>query len=128
MGIDSFRDGDRGALSGEVERRVDTLWPAAEDRRRVREALATYGRESYELEHDRVRLAILKLSGGDVGTALSMVAAAKRDYRDVLMWAEYPEEGTATWALRPNLTQEDKERLAELRRRDRKQYEEWLKK
>jgi hypothetical protein len=114
-------------LSPEVERRVEMLWPEPEHRRQVREALASYGMESYEREQDRVRLAILKLSGGDLAESLRMVSAAKRDYRDVLMWAEYPEEGRALWAVRPNLTQAEEERLEELRRRDRQQYEEWLK-
>ncbi len=79
-------------------------------------------------QQKRVRLAVLKLSEGDVDKALSMVSAAKQDYRDVLMWAEYPEEGGAIWALRPNLTDEDGERLEQIRERDRQQYEQWLKK
>lgn len=119
--------GKDGVLSPAVEVRVEILWSTAEDRRQVREALATYGLEPYEQEQDRVRLAILKLSDGEVGKVLSMTSAAKRDYRDVLMCAEFPEEGRATWALRPHLTQADQDRLVEIRRGDRRQYEEWLK-
>ena len=116
------------ALSVDVERRVDALWPESEDRGQVREALASYGVEAYEREPDRVRLAILKLSDGEVAKVLSLVSAAKQDYRDVLMWAEYPEEGRAIWAVRPNLTQADRDRLKQIRCSDRRQYEEWLKK
>jgi hypothetical protein len=116
------------AFSPQVERIVDTLWSEAADRQRVREALATYGQESYEHEKNRVRLAILKLSGDDVERVLSTVATAKQDYRNVLMWAEYPEEGRALWPLKPSLTAEDQARLEKLRATDRQQHEEWLKK
>lgn len=122
------RDGNQGALSPEVVRRVALMWAEAEERRRVCEALAAYGVASHEREADRVRLAIVKLSNGDVEKALAMVAAAKQDYRDVLMWAEYPEQGRATWALRPHLTRTERRQLEQIRRRDRKQYEEWRKK
>ena len=104
------------------------MWPAEEDRRGVREALARYGAESYEPEHDRVRLAILKLADGDAEHVQSLVATAKRDFRDVLAWAEYPEQMSAEWSRRLTLTQAEQDRLAEIRRRDRLQYEAWLKK
>ena len=59
---------------------------------RVLELLDSYGVESYERERERVQLAILKLSEGNEGKLGEFVAVAKRDYRDVLFWAEYPEE------------------------------------
>src|SRR5437867_9596757 len=59
---------------------------------RVLELLDTYGVESYERERERVQLAILKLSEGNEEKLREFVAVAKRDYRDVLFWAEYPEE------------------------------------
>ena len=61
-------------------------------RSRVLELLDTYGVESYERERERVQLAILKLSEGNEGKLREFVAVAKRDYRDVLFWAENPEE------------------------------------
>src|SRR5262245_4868784 len=54
--------------------------------------LDTYGVESYERERERVQLAILKLSKGDEEKLREFVAVAKRDYRDVLFWADNPEE------------------------------------
>lgn len=107
---------------------MDLLWSDAVERRRVGEALATYGVQHYEREVDRVRLAILKLSDGNSEQALAMVAAAKRDYRDVLMWAEYPEQSLAPPAPNRSLTQAERNHLEQIRRRDRKQYVEWLKK
>jgi hypothetical protein len=61
-------------------------WP------RVLKLLDDYGVESYERERERVQLAILKLSAGNEEKLREFVAVAKRDYRDVLFWAEYPEE------------------------------------
>lgn len=59
---------------------------------RVLELLDTYGVESYERERERVQLAILKLSEGNEEKLREFVAVAKRDYRDVLFWADNPEE------------------------------------
>src|SRR5256885_5044775 len=59
---------------------------------RVLELLDSYGIESYERERERVQLAILKLSNGNEEKLREFVAVAKRDYRDVLFWAENPEE------------------------------------
>ena len=59
---------------------------------RVLELLDSYGVEPYEQERERVQVAILKLSAGSEAKVREYVAVAKRDYRDVLFWAEYPEE------------------------------------
>lgn len=59
---------------------------------RVLDLLDTYGVESYERERERVQLAILKLSDGNEEKLREFVAVAKRDYRDVLFWADNPEE------------------------------------
>ena len=59
---------------------------------RVLELLDTYGVESYERERERVQRAILKLSDGNEARLREFVAVAKRDYRDVLFWADNPEE------------------------------------
>src|ERR1700731_3917491 len=58
----------------------------------VLESLDNYGIESYEHERERVQLAILKLSEGNEEKLREFAAIAKRDYRDVLFWVEYPEE------------------------------------
>lgn len=54
--------------------------------------LDSYGVESYERERERVQLAILKLSEGSEEKLREFIAVAKRDYRDVLFWADNPEE------------------------------------
>ena len=75
----------------EVIASVEATFPK-ESRTRVLEMLDSYGVESFERERERVQLAILKLSAGSEEKVCEFVAVAKRDYRDVLFWAEYPEE------------------------------------
>ena len=58
----------------------------------VLELLDSYGVEPYERDRARVQVAILKISAGSEEKVREYVAVAKRDYRDVLFWAEYPEE------------------------------------
>jgi hypothetical protein len=64
----------------------------SEDHEEVLEVLAFYGTEFYEREIERVLLAILNLSEGNKEAVWELVDRAKKDYRDVLLWSEYPEE------------------------------------
>jgi ABC transporter substrate binding protein len=52
----------------------------------AREILRAYGAAPHERERERVQLAILSLSHGDLGELHQLVARAKQDYRDVLYW------------------------------------------
>jgi hypothetical protein len=113
--------------SDDVARKLEGIWPDSSERDRVRAELERYGREPHEREVSRVRLAILRLCEGASVKVAELVTAAKRDYRDVLMWAEYPSEGRAVWAVRPKLTDEERQRLERIREEDRQQYAEWLK-
>jgi hypothetical protein len=54
--------------------------------------LDRYGVASHERERERVQLAVLKLCNGSEDKLREYVDVAKRDHRDVLFWAEYPEE------------------------------------
>jgi hypothetical protein len=44
------------------------------------------------MERERVQLAILHLAHGDKDLVYDYVGHAMRDYRDILYWAEYPED------------------------------------
>ena len=110
----------------DVARILTVMWPDAAERERAHAELSRYGTEVHEREADRVRLAMLKLSSGRFERLAEMVVAAKRDYRDVLMWAESPAEGQALWAVRPNLSVHERAELEKRRTEDRKQYQEWL--
>jgi hypothetical protein len=59
---------------------------------RVLEMLDSYGVKSYERVRERAQMDILKLCVGGEEKVREYVAVAKRDYRDVMFWAEYPEE------------------------------------
>lgn len=58
----------------------------------VRDVLDWYGDQDYQRDPIRVRLAALKLADGDLGELKEMINAARVDYRDILSWAEYPNE------------------------------------
>jgi uncharacterized protein (TIGR00369 family) len=65
---------------------------AADRRPHVESLLDAYGTEPHERERERVQLAILKISAGDEQKVREHVATAKTDYRDVLFWADHPEQ------------------------------------
>jgi hypothetical protein len=85
--------------------------------------LDEYGVESYEREKHRVQLAVLKLSEGDLDRVPEFMTWAKRDYRDVLAYAEYPNEMRTPPSTMQRLPPED---AAVIRKGDRAQYEQWL--
>lgn len=102
-----------------VERLVTRLF-AAECRLAASELLDLYGTEPYEREVVRVRVAALKLSEGSLVRLEEVIVAAKRDYRDVLAWAEYPDElSRPTWRM-------PVEEQSRIRTTDRIQYQVWL--
>src|ERR1039457_4550016 len=82
------------------EQPIPTVSPADVDRvikrdfgltmfEQVTAELAEYGKD--ERNPSRVRLAILKLSAGDIEALRRYVKVANEDARDVIAWAEYPE-------------------------------------
>lgn len=88
----------------------------------VLKILELYGANG-EPEIPRVRLACLKLCGGDSNKLLEMIDAAKQDYRDVLAWAEFPNQlqtSAAELAAMPS------DAASEIRERDRRQHLAWL--
>jgi hypothetical protein len=82
--------------------------------------LDRYGAQPHDYERERVQLAVLKLSEGSIDRLEEFVSAARGDYRDVLAWAEYPEE------FRLPIYDSNDKRVQDARRRDREQYLAWL--
>lgn len=83
--------------------------------------LALYGKESYERETQRVQVAVLKLSDGNLEKLRENIEAAKDDYRDILASAEYHEQMSRdTWKM------SDKEEVKRIQETDRLQYLNWL--
>jgi len=57
--------------------------------------LARYGAETHEREPQRVRLAAIELSGGNIEELERLIDQAKQDWRDILMWAEQKRKGAS---------------------------------
>ncbi len=96
------------------------LFPDPDKRSAAEGALRRYGTESCENEPARVRLAVLKISGGDLELIRRNIATAKRDYRDILAYAEYPRQmGQDSWKLS---SAQNRALVAA----DLQEYEEWL--
>jgi len=75
----------------------------------------------WENDGPRVQLAALKLANGHRDSLRRWIDAAKLDYRDVLVPAEYPQYWKAT--SRGRSLSKNRHQLFES---DRKQYENWL--
>jgi len=104
-------------------RKIKKMWPDA-DTQEILNLLNEYGTESYETGQTRVQLGILKLSGGDLKRLPDLVKMAKVDWRDILAYAEYPEEMRTPPAKMRDMPKEESQSIRE---RDRRQYEKWLK-
>ncbi len=110
----------------DVQAALEHFWLSSAARESALTILAEYGVAQHEREIPRVRLAILRLSAGQLDRVREFVGFAKRDYRDVLMWAEYPEEGRSLWTASTRLSPEQQAELDEIRQRDQEQHAEWL--
>jgi hypothetical protein len=84
----------RVQLTPKTEQRVELLFPPG-DRKVVRAMLREEcgtnipGWESAGLE--RLHFAVLKISDGDLGKLDKAINLAKKDFRDVLVWAAFGE-------------------------------------
>ena len=74
--------------AADIERIISREFPSA--KLEVKGILESYGKQPWEHEPHRVRAAVLYLAKGKIEDVRSLVRAACSDYRDVLMWAEYP--------------------------------------
>jgi hypothetical protein len=84
--------------------------------------LKRYGASPDDPEPVRVHVAILKLSDGQVTKLEHYVDRAQQDYRDVLAWAEYPEQLVQpTWGMKPD-------DVGRITKADQAQYLAWLEK
>lgn len=84
--------------------------------------LNLYGTEKYEREKDRVYLAILKLCEEEMlDDPSKYVEMAKKDYRDIIAMAEYPNQ-----YRHKNTALADAEELNRLKQLDSEQYQRWI--
>ena len=101
-----------------VLKKIKEVFPDADEQEMLLRFEALDNPEPY-----RVVLAILKLCEEDErDTPDAFIESARQDYRDVLMWAEYPNEmNLDSW-------KEPAEKVRETRKKDLKQYRDWLEK
>jgi hypothetical protein len=110
---------DRNDLAAILECKLVQMFPASETRSEVMELLQSYGLAEHEREPERVHLAILKLAEATGESIRRYTEFARQDYRDVLAWAECPNQVKAGPSIDPAL----KQRLSAM---DRAQYQAWL--
>jgi hypothetical protein len=109
-------------ISQVVLSKIEQYW-SEKDPSLILKILHRYGEEEYERESPRFQLAIIKLSAGDLNRLEKHVDLAKKDYRDVLAFAEYPEEMRMGFLGMRELSEEEAKAI---RQRDREQYLAWL--
>lgn len=102
--------------------KLQRLFPEASIRIRAQSLLERYGGDASEPEAERVRLAVLRLAESDIEKIAATVEGAKEDYRDIIAWAESPTEMRFAMAN----AKLSSTKLAEVREKDKRQYEEWL--
>ena len=128
--LDSATGGPPPVLLTEtVSRKVRSLFPAEQCSDAIHLLEKECGRnlpfheDADPQKLERVRLAVVKLSGGNLAELRNQVDVAKRDWRDVLAIAEEPEAFEIGWVALSDL---DAEARAALNARDQKQYKDWL--
>ena len=97
------------------------LFPDAAMRHQATGILGRYGREDFHLEVDRIHLGILRLSGNDLTRIEGWTAVACRDFRDLLVEAEYRHSFG-----KDRLQEEDPAKYAKLERKEQDEYRQWL--
>ena len=76
---------DKLLLQEDVVQAIAEVFPN-EDMQTVLDVLSEYGKQPFEIDSERVQIAAIHLSKGDIDRLLQLVVDAKRDYRDVLSW------------------------------------------
>ncbi len=89
----------------------------------VLEILHEYGSEKWHRDGWRVKAAVLKIANGKLHELRIAMDTAKRDYRDVLLAAEYPEYGRQTLYSARAFGRAEPDQVID---RDWDQYKAWL--
>ena len=76
---------DQLLLKEDVIQAIRDVFPN-EDLQTILDVLSEYGKQPFERDSERVQIAAIQLSEGDIDRLLQFVVDAKRDYRDVLSW------------------------------------------
>jgi hypothetical protein len=120
---------DRVELTELVTRKVKQCFAGDEQAEAIRLLETECARslpfcESYNAEDlEVVRLAVVKLAGGSLEGLRQQIEAAQTDWRDVIFFAQAPEEVNRGYYTDSN---EADAETREMKARDRQQYEKWL--
>ncbi len=107
---------------GLILKKVSQLFPR-ESPESILAILDLYGIGQWETEKERVQLGILKLSEGSLEKLLHYVQTAKQDPRDVMAFAEYPNEMSVSAA---EISAMPLRQAKALRKKDSDQLAAWL--
>jgi hypothetical protein len=91
----------------------------------VMAVLNEYAESKLSKECPRVQIAALKLAQGNLESLRRQISTAKRDYRDVLAAAEYPEYMRAGMFQVRRLSHKEQQRIVNS---DWDQYQRWMQK
>jgi hypothetical protein len=108
-----------------VATKLALAWPDQVDRSTAVSVLGAL-KAARGIPYIRVALAVIRLAEADLEKLRELTAQALTDYRDVLMWAEYPRESRTVYPLATTLSKGDRAALAEVRASDRAAYRAWL--
>ncbi len=72
-------------LHEDVIQAIQDVFPN-EDLQTVLDVMDEYGKQPFEIDQERVQIAAIRLSEGNIDKLLQLVVDAKRDYRDVISW------------------------------------------
>ncbi|MBN1425556.1 hypothetical protein JXA88_13460 [Candidatus Fermentibacteria bacterium] len=105
-----------------VQRKLTQIFRDNASRVQAEAILHRHSLEPQQTGGDRVLLAILKLSDGDLEKLRRVAAIAMSDWRDVVAMAEYPE----MLRIGAGIGQLDSQTRRAIRNRDLRQYHRWL--
>ncbi|PKA10420.1 hypothetical protein CH372_19480 [Leptospira meyeri] len=103
----------------QLEIKINSYFPDLNDKNQVFIELEKCSLDDWKIEKERVFLSILKCSNGNIDKLRDLVIIAKKDYRDVIAWAENPNKMSHPFTT-------DKKTNSELEQKDQEQFKNWL--
>ena len=100
---------------------LEAMYPDKSERENIIHKLSEYGKESYQVEKERVHMGILYLTSKSPETIDENISLACCDFRDLLVAAEYPLSFG-----KDKLKEKNPEKYRSLELKEQEQYYEWL--
>jgi len=72
-------------LKEDVLKVIGNVFPDT-DPQAILDIVSEYGKQPFENDIERIQIAAVQLSEGDIDKLVQIIIDAKRDYRDVLVW------------------------------------------